>query len=62
MPAGRPTTDPKHLRITVRINDEDLVILDRMARERGCTVGEVVRDLIRACRTAPMLRRSKRRR
>jgi hypothetical protein len=52
MPAGRPTTDPKHERISVRINAEDLEILERIARERGCSTGEAVRILIRAQRTA----------
>jgi hypothetical protein len=48
MPGGRPTTDPKPHRITVRINHRDLTLLEGLARERGGTVGEVVRDLIRA--------------
>lgn len=59
MPGGRPTTDPKYRRISVRVNEQDLATLERLARDRACTVGEVVRDLIRAHRTVPKKGRSK---
>jgi hypothetical protein len=49
---GRPTTDPKYERITARVSEEDLRILEELARDRGCTIGEALRILIRAGRTA----------
>ena len=49
---GRPTTDPKFERITVRVSEEDLRMLEELARDRGCTIGEAVRILLRAGRTA----------
>jgi hypothetical protein len=44
--AGK-TTDPKGVRITVRITDSDLSRLQAEARLRSTTVGAVVRSLIR---------------
>jgi hypothetical protein len=43
------TKDPKGTRITVRISDKDLEELQAEARRRNCTVGAVVRSLIREC-------------
>ncbi len=39
--------DPKGTRITVRISENDLNELQTEARKRNCTVGAVVRFLIR---------------
>jgi hypothetical protein len=39
--------DPKGTRITVRISENDLRDLQNEARRRNCTVGAVVRYLIR---------------
>jgi predicted DNA binding CopG/RHH family protein len=39
--------DPKGIRITVRISNEDLLTLQAEANRRGVTVSVVVRDLIR---------------
>jgi hypothetical protein len=39
--------DPKGTRITVRISEKDLQDLQSEARRRNCTVGAVVRFLIR---------------
>ena len=41
--------DPKGTRITVRISDNDLRLLQNEARRRNWTVGAVVRHLIREC-------------
>jgi hypothetical protein len=41
--------DPKGARITVRISDNDLGKLQAEARKRNCTVGAVIRHLIRDC-------------
>jgi hypothetical protein len=45
--------DPKGTRITVRISEKDLQDLQGEARRRNCTVGAVVRFLIRECITPP---------
>jgi predicted DNA binding CopG/RHH family protein len=45
----RTTTDPKKLRITVRISESDLTKLNQEAQRRSVKVGSVVRDLIRDC-------------
>jgi hypothetical protein len=39
--------DPKGTRITVRLSDADLAKVQAEARKRSCTVGAVVRSLIR---------------
>lgn len=39
--------DPKGTRITVRISDNDLSVLQAEARRKNITVGAVVRTLIR---------------
>jgi predicted DNA binding CopG/RHH family protein len=39
--------DPKGTRITVRLSDADLGKLQAEASKRSCTVGAVVRSLIR---------------
>ncbi len=41
--------DPKGTRITVRISDKDLAMLQAEARRKNTTVGAVVRTLIREC-------------
>lgn len=46
--AGRPTSDPKHERVTIRVSAKDLAALRRAAKKQGCSVGDVARQLIRA--------------
>lgn len=43
---GRPTDDPKRLRITVRINEEQRSILDKYTEERDIKDAEALRDAI----------------
>jgi len=43
---GRPTTDPKHYRINLRINEETYRNLESICRQNGLTVAEYVRFLI----------------
>ena len=48
------SNDPKDTRITVRIGQQDLATLQDEARRSNCTVGAVVRRLIRtAVKNAP---------
>lgn len=42
----RTTDDPKTRRITVRVNAETFARLQRRAKRKGVTVGEVVRGLL----------------
>lgn len=44
---ARPTTDPKPLVLTLRLSKEDLRTLSRLARQRKCSRGEVLRQLLR---------------
>ena len=46
-PMAGKSKDPKQHRITVRVSDQDLNDLQLEARKIGCTVGAVVRQLIR---------------
>ena len=46
---SRTTTDPKKLRISVRISESDLSKLTQEATRRQVKIGTVVRDLIRDC-------------
>jgi len=41
------------------LSPEDVAILQRLAQERGCTVSEVVRQLVRAQKTAAKSRSKK---
>jgi predicted DNA binding CopG/RHH family protein len=50
--------DPKGARITVRISDNDLDKLQAEARKRSCTVGAVIRHLIRDCIPTPTTKSS----
>jgi len=45
----RTTSDPKKLRISVRISESDLIKLNQEAQRRSVKVGTVVRALIRDC-------------
>jgi hypothetical protein len=44
---GRPTNDPKGERLTVRLTAADLKNLREVARQRGVTVAEAARKLLR---------------
>jgi hypothetical protein len=46
---SRTTTDPKKLRISVRISESDLYKLNQEALRRNVKIGTIVRDLIRDC-------------
>lgn len=41
---GRPTTDPKPIKLTVRINEQSKKILDDYCAKTGKTMVEGVRD------------------
>lgn len=43
---GRPTNDPKRLRITVRINEEQRAILDKYSEENKVNDAEALRKAI----------------
>ena len=43
---GRPTNDPKRLRITVRINEEQRTILDKYSEENKVKDAEALRKAI----------------
>jgi hypothetical protein len=46
-PAGRPTDDPKHQRVTIRINARDRAALEKVAKEQGCSVSDAARRVLR---------------
>lgn len=43
---GRPTTDPKNLRLTVRFNDEQSQKINAYSAKHNLTVSEVVRKAV----------------
>ena len=46
---GRPATDnPKNLRVDVRLTPEELELLDVYCQERGVSLPQGLRDLIKA--------------
>lgn len=44
---GRPTTNPKNNRITIRMDDNTLKILDRYCKQKGITRTDAVRESIK---------------
>lgn len=44
---GRPTDDPKTVRISVRLNAETLGNIEKKAVNEGKTVSEVIREAIK---------------
>lgn len=46
-PAGRPTNDPKHERLTIRVSARDVAALKKMARESRCSVADAARQVLR---------------
>lgn len=44
---GRPTTNPKNNRITIRMDDTTLKILDRYCKQKGITRADAVRESIK---------------
>lgn len=43
---GRPTNDPKNLRVTVRFNDEQSRKIDAYSAKHNLTTSEVVRKAV----------------
>lgn len=44
---GRPTDDPKTVRISVRLNAETLGNIEKKATKEGKTVSEVIREALK---------------
>jgi predicted DNA binding CopG/RHH family protein len=44
---GRPTTDPKPLRVTLRLGKSDLAALRKLAASLGVTTSDALRSLLR---------------
>jgi len=43
----RTTTDPKQVRLTMRLSEDDLGVLTKMAEAQACSLGEALRRLLR---------------
>lgn len=48
---GRPSTDPKSVRISVRLNDECANVLKEYCEKNGVTVSEAVSEGVRRLKT-----------
>ncbi len=58
---GRPTMDPKPVRLTFRLGPQDVAALTSVARELGGNLSEALRHLLRErAKTQPTKRRAKR--
>lgn len=52
---GRPTDDPKTLRVTVRLTPRDLEALGKVARQRRVSLAEALRLVMRGALGVPAL-------
>ncbi|HGO5791127.1 DUF6290 family protein [Streptococcus pyogenes] len=43
---GRPTTDPKNLRVTIRFNDEQSQKIKNYSQKNNLTTSEVIRKAV----------------
>lgn len=43
---GRPTNDPKNLRVTIRFNDEQSQKIQDYAKKNNLTISEVIRKAV----------------
>jgi len=57
---GRPTDDPKTLRVTVRLTDRDLEALGKVAQERRASLAGALRLVMREALGVPALPKKKR--
>ncbi len=56
---GRPTSDPKTDRVTIRLAPRDIDALAAIARERGIKLSEAARGVLREALGIPALPRRK---
>jgi len=59
---GRPTQDPKNLRISLRLADRDGEALDAIARKYGVSISEAARRVLRTALGVSALPKRKRKR